>query len=299
VTDIARSDPSFSSGFDGPQRPPQAEPEGNDNLLEQALKGKWLVIVVCATALALVGVAIGIVRAPVYTAQADLGVGSTDLATQSLPGYVAAGSSLATSYSRIVVSPYVTDPVAKELGSSSSAIRKRLDATPIPESTVFTIRGQGDTPAAANRLTQAAVREIERRVQALRPGPQAAKTAFVAYITANRTLLSRQSRVRRLEARRKRGDAAVTQSVLERAQADVAEANLDARSSAAAYQQARVNATPATYRGVTVLTPANDAGSDRSAAVQRYGFIGLVGGALIGLLLAVRLQKRSNLRAVL
>ncbi len=91
-------------------------------------------------------------RAPVYTAETRLSVGSIDVATQAIPGIVAGTQALASSYSRLVDAEEVLTPVSETVGIPAADLRDRVSGSPIPESPLFLIEATGDSEESAVEL---------------------------------------------------------------------------------------------------------------------------------------------------
>ena len=91
-------------------------------------------------------------RAPVYTAETRLSVGSIDVATQAIPGVVAGTQALASSYSRLVDAEEVLTPVSETVEIPAADLRDRVSGSPIPESPLFLIEATGDTEESAVEL---------------------------------------------------------------------------------------------------------------------------------------------------
>jgi uncharacterized protein involved in exopolysaccharide biosynthesis len=91
--------------------------------LGSALKRSWLLILVCVLVCAGAGIAIGLLRSPVYKSQSQLFVGSFDVRSVAIPGFVTASQQLADAYSRLAASDAVVVPVARPRGRSPAPLR--------------------------------------------------------------------------------------------------------------------------------------------------------------------------------
>lgn len=252
-------------------------------------------LVVALPALLLLGsaIALGLTRAPTYTSTATLYVGRLDVASQAIPGYVTAATTLASAYSRIAESPQVLVPTAGRLRTSYSNLVGHVVATPIPESPVFRISADASSAALAVELTQGTTSEIGAfalKAGSVTGGSDAILARYrSAAVRANRL----HARVGRLRAARKGVFAPVSSTRLDAAQVDSQTADLQVQTLGGEYANSRQNS-----RGVviTVLNPATTAASDRQSVLQRLAFIGFFGGLVIGVGLAILLYSRRHAR---
>lgn len=267
------------------------------SLLSRAVRGRWWLIAFCGLAVMAGGVAVGVKRSPVYTAESQLVVGRVDLQTQSLPGYVEGAKSLAAAYSRIIVSDVIASRIARQLGLTLPQVRSRLSATPIPDGTIFRISGSGRSSSDAIRFTRAAVSQSQGYLQRLQTGRgREASRAFARFMRASRLVPGLQAEVGRLKALRTRGVGGVTTADVARADARRAAAQLQAETFGQMYQQARI--TPSSdFKGAEVITSAASATNDRMSVTERLGFAGLCSGLLLGLALAVLVAPRPRVMA--
>jgi hypothetical protein len=103
--------------------------------------------------IAVAGVTLGLQRATVYTATAQVAVREPIAPNAAeLPGVITATQQLAANDARLIVSPNVVAPLAPQFGVPSSALAGRLSATPIPNATVISISATGPDAASAIRL---------------------------------------------------------------------------------------------------------------------------------------------------
>jgi hypothetical protein len=112
---------------------------------------RWPIVVLFVLLFAAGGYYVSTTRSPDYTSTATINVGRTDVRVQALPGYVQGAQALASSYSRVVTSDEIVDPVAKRLGLTPGDVRSRLSATPIAGSPIFSISATGADAASATR----------------------------------------------------------------------------------------------------------------------------------------------------
>jgi uncharacterized protein involved in exopolysaccharide biosynthesis len=239
-----------------------------------------IALLVCMT----LAIALAMLRAPTYTANAELGIGRVDVSTYSIPGWVSASRELAASYSRTLSTSAVTAALARELRTTPAAINSRLSASPIPESPVIQVTAHGSSERDAVRLANGATHGLIRYVKQLnRSNPDSGR------------LLGefKRAAVGLREAREARALAAGSAG-----SADLDE--LDARIAAAALEVKTLNGLyRASRQGqaatdvIQVLSPAVLARSDSAAFLQRMLFVGLVAGLALGLAVAL-LRARAD-----
>ncbi len=242
------------------------------------LRQFWWVI--CLTALigTGVGLAYGLQRNSVYTAEAELSVGRVDVATQAIPGFVAASRTLADTYSRAITARQVVGRISRKTGLSPREVIDRVTAAPIPETATMQVLADEESGAAAIALANVASRTLVDYVQETnRFNPQ------------TRDLLNRYRRAAaEFSSAKIARDAARQSGTVEAetsAQADLLEAKLRMKAAASLYGSSQAGqASPNT---LIPLAPASLAQSDQDSATQRAGFAGAVGGAVLGVLLAL------------
>ena len=81
--------------------------------LASALKRSWSLVLLCAVIGAAAGLIAGLVRDPEYKAEAQLYVGSFDVRSLAVPGFVTASLQIADAYSRLANSDAVVVPVSR------------------------------------------------------------------------------------------------------------------------------------------------------------------------------------------
>jgi capsular polysaccharide biosynthesis protein len=246
----------------------------------------WLI---CLTALigAGLGVAYGLVqRDPVYTAETELSVGRVDVATQAIPGFVAASRTLADTYSRAISASEVVDRISRKTGLSKAEVIDRVTATPVPNTATMSVFAEAGSSARAVAIADVASRTLVDYVQETnRFNPQ------------TRSLLNRYRRAAAefSEAKIARTIAVRNGTVAEQTdtQAHMLEAKLKMKAAASLYGSSQNGqASPNT---LILLAAAGTADSDESSTTQRAGFAGAVGGIIVGGLLALLLARRRRL----
>src|SRR4051812_31651094 len=122
-----------------------------------ALRRYWFIPLLLAIVLGAAGYAYARTKTVVYTASAQLAVGTTNVNTpQALGGFAASGPTLAAAYSRAVYADQVTQPIASKLGRSQGSVRGHLNATVIPTTPVIRVDATGSSAGDAITLANAA-----------------------------------------------------------------------------------------------------------------------------------------------
>jgi capsular polysaccharide biosynthesis protein len=259
--------------------------------LTEAIRRHWFVAALPVVVLVAAGIALGISRTPVYTAETRMQVGNLDLSQPgALGGFTTAGETLAESFSRAVDADAVVDPVSKQLDLPPDAVRSQVSATPVPQSPVFRVVGTAGSASAAVDLTNQAARYLRRYSASLyRPADRSARL-YSAYKRAGleySKLLDRQLNLDRRE------DSAAFVSA--EAAARAASARVAALRNSYLQSAAAKESAPATAH---VLVKATGASSDRQQVLQIYIFIGLVAGVVGGAALANVVASRAVRRSL-
>ncbi len=233
-------------------------------------------------------------RTPNYTADARLAVGRLDASTpSSLSGFAQATQTLAERYARSVRGGAIIDPAAEALGVKTSTIRDRVSAAPIPETPVFRIRAEAETPRDATALANSVSRSLVRRSRAVatRTGPAGRRLlkryrrASLAFSRLDEALSDRRTEYEVLPS-------PTTQDALAEARSAVTVAKLRLSTLQTAYETSRQTAGSAAL--VEIVERAVKGRSDRIRVAQLLIFIAVVGGLTIGIALAL---LRANRRA--
>lgn len=258
--------------------------------LEAVLRHRWLVIVP-TIALALVGLAIGLLRDPVYTAESRINVGRVDVPAYTLQGVTIGNATLASSYARTIQAPAVIDAGARAAGISLEDARGKLSGSQIPRSTLIQIEAEGDSEEEAQELANGAAQGLIKYVTALNVRQQDAAT---------------ERRFRRAQARTERARTQFTRALrnnrpdsraVERARLRFRTAEV--RSRAAASRLIGATIAPDASNLLQLIVPADNAESDESSVLQKTVIIGLVAGLVLGVALALLRANRRRLRQLI
>jgi uncharacterized protein involved in exopolysaccharide biosynthesis len=252
--------------------------------------------IVLITTLLFVGAAIyvGVTRSPTYTASSTINVGRTDVRVQALPGYVAGAQALAGSYSRVVTSQDVLAPVAKRVGLPFETVKSRLSSTPIPGSSMFTIKATGPDTESAIRLASAATRQVKSYVHATDSGDQSVVSVLRQYRAQARKVAKLNRRIARLRQNIQNGTGSGNEAKLAAAETDRDSAQLQEQSLQSIYinRSAEVDSTA----GIQVIDTPVSATNDRNQMLQRLVVVGLLAGLAVGAALAVMFVRARRSR---
>jgi capsular polysaccharide biosynthesis protein len=253
--------------------------------LASALKRSWVLILVCVLACAGAGVAISLLRSPVYKADSQLFVGSFDVRSVAIPGFVTASQQLADAYSRLAASDAVVVPVARQLSLSPAKVRERLSSSNVPGSPVVRITAEGPSRRAAVELARAASSETVTQVRALTNRTNEAEQLFTRFKTAAAKAQQADARAARVRAQ------GASQKTILAAQTDAEVAKLGVQTLANLYGEARANSGGVAQ--AHVVNAAVTATSDRAEVLQQIVLLGVVAGLVAGAGLAVLRERRQ------
>jgi Chain length determinant protein len=234
---------------------------------------------------AVIGLAIGIARPATYTASATLQVGQVNPNSPGFLGYVQSASSLATAFSRAIGAAPVLTEVEKKLGVPATAAVSRLTAEPIPLAPAFRVIATGDSEGAAMGLANVAAGAVVAYESKANSANPQAKALLSGYRNATASLRRAEAEVDSLSS------SGGNEKALIAAEAQRNAAKVKLQGIESAYVAAVTSQAPREGL-VTVLAGATSAESDRKSKVELYGFLGLLGGLLVGCLAAVAREHR-------
>jgi hypothetical protein len=263
--------------------PPPPEQTGTPfrGPLESVLRNPILAIVPVVV-LVLAGLAFGLLRSPVYDAEARINVGRIDVPAYTLQGVTIGNSTLAASYSRALAAAAVINRAARQAGVPVGEARANLTASQVPRSTLIQVEATGDSSGEAQQLANSAALALINYVTRLNVRQQQSRS--LGRFRRARVVAER-ARTRLLRIERDRPGSRAAQ----RARVRFATAELNARSIGGRVIGA--TAAPSAENLLQLVVPAATAGSDRSSVLQQSLLIGLVAGLVLGFALAL---LRSN-----
>ena len=267
-----------------PAAPPEPPDSGFVGPLESVFRFPLLAIVP-VVALVLAGLAVGLLRSPVYTAEARISVGRVDVPAYTLQGVTVGNTTLAASYARALGAPNVVDRAARAAGISPDEARENLAASQIPNSTLIRIEAEGDSAGEAERLANAAAAQLIQYVTRLNVRQQD-DTQLARFRRAQAQ--AERARTRLVRIARERPNSAAAED----ARLDFRTAALHARTVAARVVQA--TAAPSAENLLQLVVPAANAESDKGDVLQESLLIGLAAGIVLGFALAM-LRANSTL----
>lgn len=250
----------------------------------QAAKRYWYLVVAPVIVFVIIAGVVASARAPTYTAEARLMVGRLDLSTAgAVQGFAGAAQDLAQSYPLAISADGVVDPLAKQFGTTPNAIRSRLSASDVPESSIVRITATGTSASDAITLVNAASKSL---------------TAFLTKFNRDNPDEPHLLRLlRAAEVKLQADKAAAPQGV----QNPVTPSQQRALATLAS-QQAIVNAIAANYQSSVLtqavssllqpLVSAHTASNDRKNKLEIAVFAALVAGLVVGLALATLWANR-------
>jgi capsular polysaccharide biosynthesis protein len=256
--------------------------------LGTALKRSWQVVLAGVLVCVGVAVAVGLLRAPNYKAESQLFVGSYDVRSVAIPGFVTASAQLADAYSRLATSDAITVPVAHQTGLTLGQVRERLTASNVPGAPVVRVTAEGPSRRAAIELARAASSETTAQVRTLTSSKSEAGQLLAQYQADSASATRAASQVGQLRGQH------VSSQVIVAAQTRADLARLRANTSAALYGQARANAGGAAQ--AHVLSSAVSATSDRGSVIEQLVLVGALAGLVAGGALATLRERRLLVR---
>jgi uncharacterized protein involved in exopolysaccharide biosynthesis len=253
--------------------------------LADVLRRQWLVVLTPVVVLVAVASVLAFGRTPVYKAQARMTIGSLNISTQGIPGFVYAAQGLSAAYARVVTADGVVNPVAAQMKLPVHDVINDLSGSPTPNSPIFLIEGKGKSAAKAIQITNLAAKQLQTyiaRFNSISTGQnQALATYKQSSLTTNTLKLQRDTAQKAAFAH---PSAANRKKYLQLASDyDVAKG----KQLAALGNFAGAASGNSGANLVQVIAPANKATSDRGSIAKILLLVGVVAGLVIGLALGV------------
>ena len=259
-------------------------------------------LIACALIVALIAVALSVLRSPVYKAESRLLVGdSQSVDPQNLQSLGVATGQLAATYSRLISSDQVLAEVDQRAGLQPTEARSVLTASPIPETAVIRIEATASSSVRARQIADAGATGLRDFVVNDSTATTAALQNFERAATDYNALVQQRD-VRKAALSRLVASVANTPTADEQTQIDDARAQLADLEGQVATANLKVNTLQDAYttsqRGgdgtdvVRIVQTAQSTGNDRMAQAERNGLLGVVLGLLLGLALALASDRR-------
>ncbi len=289
--EAAPSTPLGEDRHDAGQLPTDSRRPGagdSHQLLEQvgvleAMRWHWRLVLIPVVLLVGAGLALGLLRAPQYTATANLSVDFGAQNPSSLSGSVTAAQALAESYARAIDATPVVLQVSRKTGTPKEQVPDRISASPIPASTVVKVSGTAGSAGDSTRLANVSATALTRYIATLNGTRQGSAPVLAQFRQAESVYQDRLDHQEELAARVEADPSDETAAgELQRARVKTQVALLKKNSVGELYgasQQAYV--APLRF-----LNVASSASSDRLSRLQLLGFIGLIAGLAVGAALA-------------
>jgi capsular polysaccharide biosynthesis protein len=283
----------------GPYSSHRAEP-AQGLIVASLSRYKWLVLGLAAL-LCAGGIAVGLKRKPVWSANSTVQVGQVNPNSPGFYGFVQSATALATTFSRAITANGVLSIIHQKTGLSPAEAASRLTATPVPDGAAFSVIATGPTSQSAVNLANTAAAAMVSYEATNNSDSGAttsnATTIFNEYRAQSAQLAHDKAIVQKIEnqASASGGTSDPTSPALVKAQANADLAQGRSNALSAAYTQAlEAQQPPGTM--LSPLASALTASSDRKHKLELLGFVGLAAGLLIGGALALVLEQRRARR---
>jgi Chain length determinant protein len=271
VVDPSARPPEVS---EAPDQPTAGVFDPLNSFIVDAIRWHKLLVAAFAALCALIGIAFGLVRQPLYTASATLQVGRVDPSAPGFGSYSESTASLASAFSRSITATPVLGEIQRKLGLRTTQSASRLSSEPIPSSPTFRVIATGSSARSAIDLANVAAGGVVTYVSQSNSSNPQARALLQAYVGASKGL-------RRARATQNNLPASASRA----AQIDAEAAQTAAAAKADALYKSYVAAvgSEASRSGlVSILADATSASDDRRAKLQLFGFIGLLIGLVLG-----------------
>lgn len=280
-----------------PPRPPRVEPlpspvTGRVSPSAAVIARPLLVILPVVTFL-VPALLLALTQPPTYTAEARLLVGGFDVRAQAVPGFVEAARTLASTYSRLVETPTIAEPVAEALDLPRSEVDGHISASSVPESSIIRVEGSAADSDRAVELAAAASEALLNYSGSTRQSASAAEELLAQFEEASQVFTTADAERARIAAA---VEASASPSAALRQQLALAESRAAAarlRADTLAQRYAELEQGGPASGGIDLVAPAVATGNDRSATIQ-LAIAAAVGlGLVVGVALATMVVNRE------
>lgn len=245
----------------------------------KAHRSEVTLIVVAAT---LLGLLLGLLHRPVFTAETRLAVGAGELSTLAIPGFPTASKDLAAGYAR-----WVTLQGVGEFNAPAEAIA--LTASPIPESNVIRIEAKSADEQVARDTANSAAAALLAEVNKVRAGndPEALLTEIVTHAPELSQAVARSTAaLHTYDSYREDRYLKVYMDI------DAVRTRLQVQQDARMDRYRKLVADRTAEADLrTIGQGARITGNDRVSTIQRYGLLGFALGSVLALAYAVLFER--------
>jgi hypothetical protein len=258
------------------RREPAPAPQSQHRLpVLDALRRHWIIALLPVVVLVGAAIAYGLEREPEYESEARLNVGGLNLTQQSVEGYTVAVQQLAVAYSRAIHATGVVAATSRATGLPPTEVVDRVDATPIPGSSVIRVITTGGSAGQTRQLADASSAALVDYAIKLNSGRVASRRILDRFRRASLKLSEEQAKLRRTRRERARRE--------QRTRVDIARLNRDT----AAFLYGQSQNGQAFTELVQQLAPAEPSKSDRDDVTKEFAAGAAIAGLLIGIGLAL------------
>jgi uncharacterized protein involved in exopolysaccharide biosynthesis len=256
-----------------------------------AARRHWFLVALVTALFTAAGIAVAMVRQPVYTAQARLVVGRIDVtAPGALGSFTEAAKAIASQYSRSIDAEGITNRVAPKVGLSRAQVAARVSASPIPESPVIRLSATGTNAGGAIRLANLASSALVAFTTELNRSNPDTSRLLARFTTASRDVVEQRAELSRLRRSYDSEPTDEKRAEMQATEVKLRVAQLRQETLHEAYNTSTQSQAATSL--VQVIERATTAGNDRFKYLQFLGFVGFVAGLAVGLALATLLANR-------
>ncbi len=244
---------------------------------------------VVAVLFAVLGAGAGFLAPVTWTAESRVAVGSGDLTSAAIAGFPLAASQLASNYAR-----YVND---SGVAGNPVPVNVELSASQIPDSNVVRIEASSADPAAA----QAAANDTAQKLIDLvnNNGNEPLDGVYEAFTAAadddaaaDSDLAAAQRALDNVLGKTDSSKAAIKAARSKVAEASAKAARTGMVSDALRQKYTSMVAGNTSSAKLQLARTADTIASNRTSLVTRFALLGLAAGAVLGLLIAIGLDRR-------
>lgn len=249
----------------------------------------WVLGTAVTVLFAALGAGAGFLMPVTWTAESRVAVGSGDLTAAAIAGFPLAASQLASNYARYVNDTGVAgNPVPANVA---------LSASQIPDSNVIRIEASSADPAAAQAAANDTAQTLMDEVNdnGSEPLDQVYETFTKAAdedAAAESDLAAAQDALDKLRGRTDASKSAIASARDKVSKASAKAARTGLVSDALRQKYTSMVAGASTAATLRLARTADTLSSSRSSQITRFGLLGLAAGAVIGLLVAIGLDRR-------